>query len=108
MNRCDLSRIENDLRHSERRHPVDFLEPTSANGDENIGRVCEVLSRTFVWIADSSSLEQIGLRATVVLYCVRADLIGGETLEQIGLRAGCTRQSVEHLVADFCHTIGWK
>ena len=41
-------------------------------------------------------------------YCVRADLIGGETLEQIGLRAGCTRQSVEHLVADFCHAIGWK
>ena len=108
MNRCDLSWIENDLRHSERRHPVDFLEPTSANGDENIGRVCEVLSRTFVWIADCSSLEQIGLRATVVLYCVRADLIGGETLEEIGLRAGCTRQSVEHLVADFCHTIGWK
>ena len=108
MNGCDLSRIENDLRHSERRHPVDFLEPTSANGDENVGRICEVLSRTFVWIADGSSLEQIGLRATVVLYCVRADLIAGETLEQIGLRAGCTRQSVEHLVADFCHTIGWK
>jgi hypothetical protein len=82
MNGCDLSRIDNDLRHAERRHPVDFLEPTPANGDENIGRICEVLSRTFVWIADGSSLEQIGLRATVVLYCVRADLIGGETLEQ--------------------------
>ena len=108
MNRCDLSPIENDLRHAERRHPVDFLEPVPASGDESIAQVCEVLSQTFVWIADGSSLEQIGLRATVVLYCVRADLIGNETLEQIGLRAGCTRQSVEHLVADFCDSVGWR
>ena len=107
MNGCEPVSIEDDLRHADCRHPVDFLEPLP-NCDESIQRTCEVLSRTFVWIADGSSLEQIGLRATVVLYCVRADLIGGETLEQIGLRAGCTRQSVEHLVADFCHTIGWK
>ena len=84
MNRCDLSRIENDLRHAERRHPVDFLEPTPANGDENIGRICEVLSRTFVWIADGSSLEQIGLRATVVLYCVRAISSAARPLNKSG------------------------
>ena len=41
-----------------------------------------MLSRTFVWVADGSTLEQVGLHATVVLYCVRADLIGGQSLEE--------------------------
>ena len=67
-----------------------------------------MLSRTFVWIADGSTLEQVGLRATVVLYCIRPDLIGGQSLEEIGLRAGCIRQAVEHLVADFRYTLGWE
>jgi hypothetical protein len=67
-----------------------------------------VLSRTFVWVADGSTLEQVGLRATVVLYCIRPDLIGGQSLEEIGLRAGCTRQAIEHLVADFCYTLDWE
>ena len=91
----------------ERRHPVDFLEPLPG-GNESTRQTCEVLSRTFVWIADGSILEQVGLRATVVLYCIRPDLIGGQSLEEIGLQAGCTRQTVKHLVADFRYTLGWE
>jgi len=107
MNPSELRQIENDLRHTECRHPVDFLEPLP-NGNESARRICEVLSRTFIWIADGSTLEQVGLRATVVLYCVRPDLIGGQILEKIGLRADCTRQAVEHLVTDFRYTLNWE
>ena len=107
MNITEPKQMENNLRYADTRHPVDFLEPVP-HGDDSIQRTCEVLSRTFMWVTDGGTLEQIGLRSTVVLYCVRADLIGGATLEEIGLRAGCTRQAIENLVADFCHTIGWK
>ena len=102
MNPSEPKQIENDSRH-----PVDFLEPLP-NGNNSPRRTCEMPSRTFVWIADGSTLEQVGLRATVVLYCIRSDLIGGQSLEEIGLRAGCTRQAVKHLVADFRYILGWE
>jgi len=102
MNPNKPRQIENDSRR-----PVNFFEPLPKS-NESPRRTCEVLSRTFVWVADGSTLEQVGLRATVVLYCVRADLIGGQSLEEIGLRAGCIRQAVEHLVADFRYTLGWE
>ena len=98
---------ENDIRHADRRHPVDFLEPL-ATADDGLQRICEVLSRTFAWVAEGGTVEQKGLRASVVLYCVRADLIGTDTLEELGAVAGFPQPTVENLVADFCHTIGWK
>jgi len=76
MNPSEPKQIENDSRH-----PV--VEPLP-NGNESPRRTCDVLSRTFVWVAD------------------------GSTLEEIGLQAGCTRQTVKHLVADFRYTLGWE
>jgi hypothetical protein len=97
---------ENDIRHSDRRHPVDFLEPLPTP-DDQLHRICEVLSRTFGWVAEADTVEQKGLRASVVLYCVRADLLGTDTLEQLGATAGMPQTVVDERVADFCHTIGW-
>jgi hypothetical protein len=74
---------ENDIRHSDRRHPVDFLEPLPTP-DDQLHRICEVLSRTFGWVAAADTVEQKGLRASVVRYCVRADLLGTDTLEELG------------------------
>ena len=97
---------ENDIRHSDRRHPVDFLEPLPTQ-EEQLERICEVLSRTFGWVAEAATVEQKGLRASVVLYCVRADLLGSATLEQLGAKVGMTQAVVDELVSDFCHSIGW-
>jgi len=71
-------------------------------------RACEILRRTFIWIAEGRSLEQRGLRATVVLYCVRPDLIDGQTLESIGFAAGVTRQRAHRLATEFRQTVGWE
>jgi len=97
---------ENDIRHSDRRHPVDFLEPLPTPED-HLQRICEVLSRTFGWVAEADTVEQKGLRASVVLYCVRADLLGEAALEQLGATTGTPQAVVDELVSDFCHSIGW-
>lgn len=99
--------LENDIRHADRRHPVDYLEPLPSV-DDSIDRTCEVLRRTFGWVAEGGTIEQTGLRASVVLHCVRADLIGADTLEEFGAKAGYPQPEVENLMADFCHRIGWQ
>jgi len=70
MNPSEPKQIENDSRH-----PI--VEPLP-NGNKSPQRTCKVLNCTFVWVADGSTLEQVGLRATVVLYCICPDLIGGQ------------------------------
>lgn len=84
--------LENDIRHADRRHPVDFLEPLPTPEDQ-LHRICEVLSRTFGWVAEADTVEQKGLHASVVLYCVRADLLGAATLEQLGAQPAPHRSS---------------
>ena len=101
-----LRQIENDIRYSDRRHPVDHLEPAPTQEDQ-LHRICEVLSRTFGWVAEATTVEQKGLRASVVLYCVRADLLGAATLEELGATVGTPQAAVDELVSDFCHSIGW-
>lgn len=101
-----LQHIENDICHADRRHPVDILEPLPTS-EGQLQRICEVLSRTFGWVADADTVEQKGLRASVVLYCVRADLLGAETLEELGATVGTPQAVVDELVSDFCHSIGW-
>lgn len=98
--------LDNDIRHSDRRHPVDFLEPLTT-ADHQLQRICEVLSRTFGWVAEATTVEQKGLRASVVLYCVRADLLGEATIAELGATVGTPQSVVDELVSDFCHRIGW-
>lgn len=52
-------------------------------------------------MAKGSTVEQKGLRPSIVLYCVRADLIGAVMFEEIGSLAGFPQLSVENLIADF-------
>ena len=59
-------------------------------------------------MADAPTLEDRGLRATVALYCIRPDLIGGATLEKIGSRTGCTRQAGHKLADNFRVSMGLK
>ena len=66
----------------------------------------EVVSRLFIWMAEGASLEERGVRATVVLYCVRPDLINDATLEEIGHTAGRSRQAVHQLADSFRETMG--
>ena len=67
----------------------------------------EVICRLFIWMAEGSTLEERGLRATVALYCVRPDLINQATLEEIGDLSGRSRQAVHQLAESFRTTTGF-
>ena len=68
----------------------------------------EVICRLLLWMADGRKTEDRGLRASVALYCVRPDLVNGETLERLGRRTGRTRQQVHRLLESFRHATGLK
>ena len=95
---------DNDIQHAETRHPVDHIEPLPGGENDNIERICEVLGRTFEWVAEAEE----GLRAAVVLYCVRSDLVGKESLEDLAFSLRYSESEVEELVLDFSHSINWK
>ena len=99
---------ENDIENAETRHPVDHMEPLPEGEDDSIERICAVLGRTFEWVAEADEPVEKGLRAAVVLYCVRSDLIGKESLDDLAFSLRYTEGEVEELILDFCHAINWK
>jgi hypothetical protein len=99
---------DNDIQHAETRHPVDHIEPLPGGENDNIERICEVLGRTFEWVAEAEEPSEKGLRAAIVLYCVRSDLVGKESLEDLAFSLRYSESEVEELVLDFSHSINWK
>ena len=99
---------ENDIRYADTQHPVEHIEPLPQDGDDSIERICQVLGRTFEWVAEADEPSEKGLRAAVVLYCVRSDLIGRESLEDFAFSLHYTESEVENLVENFCHAINWR
>lgn len=61
----------------------------------------ESLSRVFIWIADAATVEERGVRASVVLFCVRPDLIPEATMEALGERVGLSFHAIFKLAEDF-------
>ncbi len=99
---------ENDIHNADTRHPVDHIEPAPERGDESIDRICEVLGRTFEWVAEADEPTEKGLRAAGVLYCVRTDLIGKESLDDLAFSLRYSEGEVDDLIQGFCHAINWK
>lgn len=99
---------DNDIQHAETRHPVDHIEPLPGGENDNIERICEVLGRTFEWVAEAEEPSEKGLRAAIVLYCVRSDLVGKENLEDLAFSLHYTESEVEELVLNFSYAINWR
>lgn len=83
-----------------------FTEPAEPKQEARF-LALEVISRLLIWMAEGESLEERGVRATVVLYCVRPDLIGEATLEEIGHTSGRSKQAVHQLAESFRETTGY-
>lgn len=77
-----------------------FTEPADPHVEAR-AMALEVICRLLLWTADAPTIEDRGLRTSVALYCIRPDLIDGETMEKIGDATGRTRQWVHKLADDF-------
>lgn len=82
-----------------------FAEPVDSQAEARL-LALEVVCRLLIWIAEGASLDERGVRATVALWCVRPDLIGETTLEEIGHVAGRSKQAVHQLADSFRETTG--
>jgi hypothetical protein len=82
-----------------------FAEPVDAKREARF-LTLEVVSRLLIWMAEGESIDERGVRATVALYCIRPDLIGEATLEEIGHSGGRSRQAVHQLADSFRETTG--
>jgi hypothetical protein len=82
-----------------------FAEPVDARREARF-LAFESVTRLLIWLAEGTSLEERGVRGTVALYCLRPDLIGEATLEEIGHGGGRSRQSVHQLADSFRATTG--
>ncbi|WP_145928794.1 hypothetical protein OH491_16875 [Termitidicoccus mucosus] len=82
-----------------------FTDPVGPKAEAR-AMAAEAITHVLLWISEGTTLEQHGLRASLVLHQVRPDLIGGMTLEEIGGLAGCTRQTVHKLADDFRKNMG--
>ena len=83
-----------------------FAEPVDARREARF-LALEAISRLLIWMSEGASLEERGVRGTVALYCLRPDLIGEATLEEIGHGGGRSRQSVHQLADSFRETTGF-
>lgn len=74
--------------------PLDLNAP-------NARMALEAITRILSWTNEPATLKQRGLRVDVILYCYWPYLINGATLEELGTRAGCTKQAVHKVVVSF-------
>ena len=82
-----------------------FSEPVDVR-QEARSLTLEVICRLLIWMSEGASLDERGVRATVALFCIRPDLIGEATLEEIGQGAGRSKQAVHQLADSFRATTG--
>jgi hypothetical protein len=87
-------------------HDSFFAEPVDPHAEARF-LALEVTCRLLIWMAEGESLNERGVRATVALWCIRPDLIGEATLEEIGHVAGRTKQAVHQLAESFRETTGF-
>ncbi len=83
-----------------------FTDPIDPRHEARV-LAAEAMCHLLIWMADAPSLEDRGLRASVALYCVRPDLVDGETLALIGDESDRTRQHVHKLAESFRLTTGF-
>jgi len=88
-------------------HETDFFAEPVDPRHEARAVTRQVLSLLLLWMADATCIEDRGLRASVALFCVRPDLIDGETLEKLGDKSGRTKQHVHKLAENFRRETGY-
>jgi hypothetical protein len=73
--------------------------------DSRLTSLVPVLSRLLGWLNDAGTCDQIGMRFTAMLVCIRPDFIEEQSLKSMSPKS---KQSLSELIADFRLTFGWQ
>jgi len=109
-----MHNLENSSFYADFGHPIDRIEPMDDCPDvptqnslaDERRRAGEFIERFILWLADSRTLRDRGLRATAALWAIRPDLVDGATLEKLAVAADCDPQALHRLAVDFRATLG--
>ena len=82
-----------------------FPEPLDKDSEARL-MASQVVCLMLIWMADAPTIEERGLRTSAALFCIRPDLIDGETLESLGDKSGRTKQYVHKLAESFRRRTG--
>jgi hypothetical protein len=73
--------------------------------DSRLASLIPPLSRLLGWLNEGKTCEQIGMRFTAMLVCVRPDFIEEQSLKLLSPKS---QRSLSELIADFRLTFGWR
>jgi hypothetical protein len=79
------------------------LEPDSETTD--ITDLADRLTRVLAWLAEAETIERLGMRTAILLYCVRPDFLPEQSLRLI---SGTTKQNLSKMVTDFKGTFSLR
>lgn len=96
-------------KHFERQSIENWLDEQNEHAplDDRLASVVEVITPLFVFLAHGyrqskkQSFGTIHMRAWVLLYCLRSDLIMGQTLIAAGEQLGCAHEDLVKLIREF-------
>jgi hypothetical protein len=73
--------------------------------DSRLTSLVPALSRLLGWLNEGKTCDQIGMRFTAMLVCIRPDFIEPESLKRMPPKS---KASLLELIADFRLTFGWR
>lgn len=72
--------------------------------DLSTSRVSLVFGRVFAWAREVATLSALGIRASIIAYVIRPELLDAATNQQIGAEINNTRAAINKLVQEFRDT----
>ena len=87
-------------------HPVDLIEPKPVEENTDRLRAFEFIEKLILWITESQTMRNRGLRCTAAVWVIRPDALNGATLEQLAVDADCDPQALHRMAKDFRQTLG--
>ena len=64
----------------------------------DITELADKLTRVLGWLSEGDTIERLGMRCAILLYCVRPDFLPEQSLHLI---SGTTKQNLSKMVTDF-------
>ena len=105
LSAMSLSEIDSVQSRIDLQNYKDLQNRSESDQDSRLASLVPALSRLLGWLNDGKTCDQIGMRFTAMLLCVRPDFIEAESLKRMSPKS---KQNLHDLIADFRLTFDWR